>query len=213
MPFTLSRKLVARADLPPAEDAVAVAASFLGDAAAGWKRGPVYHGCVQSLTKTVDSELWAGRLSFHDEPYEFFAQGLRDNHLFHEQQFIAQIQSFTVGDTVQGWQDHEIHYNMSPVMTHRVFNEWVLAYEVPGKAEFYVISVPSDSPVPPRSIRGAYGAVERVRVLDDGRVEWFMVTSGAVNGLIPQFLQDRAVAKAIAEDVPSYIKFAKSYFK
>lgn len=58
-------------------------------------------------------------------------------------------------------------------------------------------------------VRGKYVSVERVRELHDGAaVEWRMATSSDAGGNIPRFVTNASLPKSIAEDVPSFLKWA-----
>lgn len=58
-------------------------------------------------------------------------------------------------------------------------------------------------------MRGRYVSVERVRELHDGAaVEWRMATSSDAGGNIPRFVTNASLPKSIAEDVPSFLKWA-----
>lgn len=58
-------------------------------------------------------------------------------------------------------------------------------------------------------VRGRYVSVELVRETDGGRaVEWRMATSSDAGGNIPRFVTNGSLSKSIAEDVPSFLKWA-----
>lgn len=50
-----------------------------------------------------------------------------------------------------------------------------------------------------KGVKGRYTSVERLRVLDDGKVEWLMATSSTPGGSIPQFVVESSMAGTISK--------------
>jgi Protein of unknown function (DUF3074) len=79
---------------------------------------------------------------------------------------------------------------------------------------FLVIQVPvthHDAPErPAQYIRGKYASIEAVSERSETVTEWRMVTQSSPEGSIPAFVTERAMPGKIAEDVPAYVKWAKS---
>lgn len=58
-------------------------------------------------------------------------------------------------------------------------------------------------------VRGKYVSVERVKELNDGAaVEWRTATSSDAGGNIPRFVTNASLPKSLAEDVPSFLRWA-----
>lgn len=81
-----------------------------------------------------------------------------------------------------------------------------------GGKEFVVISVPVRDwetglgrEGETQHVRGAYVAVERVRKLDTGEIEWVMATASDAKGSLPMWLQTKAVPGQIAKDVGLFL--------
>jgi len=50
-------------------------------------------------------------------------------------------------------------------------------------------------------VMGIYAAVESVRILDSGEIEWIMTTSSDAKGILPMWAQKLGVPGAIVKDV------------
>ena len=68
-----------------------------------------------------------------------------------------------------------------------------------------IVSIPVDlSPDPSlakleeKGVKARYVSVERIAELPDGKVEWRMATASRAEGLIPQFLTERAIPSSIS---------------
>ncbi|KAG8815872.1 hypothetical protein FRC17_000561 [Serendipita sp. 399] len=55
--------------------------------------------------------------------------------------------------------------------------------------------------------RGAYAAVEHVKELPDGGVNWRMITTSTPGGYIPQFIVEKQMPGKIKEDVAAFIEW------
>jgi len=56
-----------------------------------------------------------------------------------------------------------------------------------------------------KGVRGKYAAVERLKELEDGSVEWRVATTTTVGGFVPDWVTSKAVPAAIAEDVQQFL--------
>ncbi len=54
---------------------------------------------------------------------------------------------------------------------------------------------------------GAYTSVERVKVLDDGRIHWEMATASDAKGMLPMAIQKMGVPGAVVKDVGLFMKW------
>ena len=50
-----------------------------------------------------------------------------------------------------------------------------------------------------RGVKGRYVSVERIKEIEEGRVEWRMATSSTPGGNIPTFIAEASIAKSIAQ--------------
>ncbi|OJA08716.1 hypothetical protein AZE42_07093 [Rhizopogon vesiculosus] len=58
-----------------------------------------------------------------------------------------------------------------------------------------------------KGTKGRYVSVERLVELEDGKVEWQMVTSSTPGGSIPSFIAESSMAGQISVDVPHFLKW------
>jgi len=56
-------------------------------------------------------------------------------------------------------------------------------------------------------VKGRYAAVEWIRELGNGRMEWRMATTSEPGGMIPGFLAAGAIPKAISKDVKHFLEW------
>jgi len=54
-------------------------------------------------------------------------------------------------------------------------------------------------------VRAFYAAVERVKQLDSGKVEWRMATTSDSGGLVPKCIEQLALPKAVAAVSPFHL--------
>ncbi|KAK0633420.1 hypothetical protein B0T14DRAFT_506740 [Immersiella caudata] len=59
------------------------------------------------------------------------------------------------------------------------------------------------------SVIGSYVSAERIRKMEDsGEIEWIMTTASDAKGVLPMWVQNRAVPGQIAKDVPNFLTWA-----
>ncbi|KAK4449466.1 hypothetical protein QBC34DRAFT_438240 [Podospora aff. communis PSN243] len=58
------------------------------------------------------------------------------------------------------------------------------------------------------SVIGSYVSVERVRKTEEGKIEWIMATASDAKGVLPTWVQNRAVPGQISKDVPNFLAWA-----
>lgn len=113
----------------------------------------------------------------------------------------------------------ESRHILPPGMSDRVFAvaQMTAALRDPEEKEFVVVSIPvRDFAGDPEArfcsqsgvVVGSYAAVERMRRLPGGATEWVMATASEAGGLLPSWLQARAVPGQIAKDVPLFLAWA-----
>lgn len=117
----------------------------------------------------------------------------------------------------------EIRHKIAPagLLNDRVFGIIMLSALRKGADEFVVVSVsvsdlassPLGSLVKEKGIVfGAYTSVERVRRVDgtgDSKegIEWIMATASDAKGVLPVWVQAKAVTGLIAKDVPMFLRW------
>ncbi|EJD44162.1 hypothetical protein AURDEDRAFT_152230 [Auricularia subglabra TFB-10046 SS5] len=219
--------------IPPRETLLAAAEALLSSADA-WKKGKVF-GAVQSLTRPKHKDDPAGppfhaRLSTHTAEectFEEFWDGLGIGRAQNETEYISEIKEASL---VQQLNEHDAVYSMLYVfpapLQPRVFTVLQAVFRSADKDELVVVQLPVDVSGSDELkgtdhafrtdhghahvVRGRYASAERLRKLDDGRVEWLMATSSAAGGNIPQFVQDMSIPGQIAHDVPKFLAWIKT---
>ncbi|KAI2635469.1 hypothetical protein GGS21DRAFT_490126 [Xylaria nigripes] len=104
-----------------------------------------------------------------------------------------------------------------PVLKDRTFPVLQLSCAVKqgtGAPEFVVVSIPvpdfaaSDNARLCRE-KGAliafYVSIERIRKLEDGRIEWLLGTASDAAGFLPLWIQDKALSGIVWKDVPMFL--------
>ncbi|KAK9451011.1 uncharacterized protein V1518DRAFT_412320 [Limtongia smithiae] len=210
--------------LAPPATAIALARAIVSDLDDTWRKGKLFTPApgieVQTYARTLYSEKWFARRSIHrDVPYDWFKAGLCDNHCDNEVEYIETFESFTEfkplsADGPAGlWRGILPIYKMPFPLKKRELPTWVLATQPdPHVNEFFVISVPAKQPAKPEYVQGGYSSVEFVSELPDGSVQWTVALVSDGGGSIPKWIQDFSVPAIIAEDVPSFINWAKKKY-
>ncbi|KAH6674028.1 hypothetical protein F5X68DRAFT_278525 [Plectosphaerella plurivora] len=109
----------------------------------------------------------------------------------------------------------EVRHKIAPagLLNDRVFGVLMLSAALKGADEFVVLSVSiNDLATSPLgslakekgAVFGAYTSVERVRKVGDG-IEWIMATASDAKGVLPVWVQAKAVTGLIAKDVPMFL--------
>ncbi|KAG8844947.1 hypothetical protein FRB96_002782 [Tulasnella sp. 330] len=191
---------------------------------------------VRTFSKKVgvSGETWFMRVSEHDAQdgsFDEFWGGIGVDHAVHESQYIPEIVNASMLKTVEPevsevW---SLHYNFGALLSPRTFTVLLItnppSYSVSTPLrEGLVVSIPFDtsSDKDLRKLegqwgengkgggvgtKGRYAAVEWIRELADGKIEWRMATTSEPGGLIPGFLAAGAVPKAISKDVKHFLEW------
>ncbi|KAG9056430.1 hypothetical protein FS842_010701 [Serendipita sp. 407] len=196
-----------------------------------WPAGRTYkeehHGSTFEVStfsrqkQAGDGAMWHGRASDHSKEstggWDSFWQGIGVNHTAHEQEYFVeldQVKKLKVLNT-----DQEIwttHYALRAPAGDRIFTVLVTTHVVThpenGLRTGYVMTVPIDvsSEVELvqqefRGTRGSYAAIEHVKELPDGGVNWRMITTSTPGGYIPQFIVEKQMPGKIKEDVAAFM--------
>ncbi|KAJ9157897.1 DUF3074 domain-containing protein [Pleurostoma richardsiae] len=126
----------------------------------------------------------------------------------------------------------EMKHRIPSPLGNRVFPVMQMACSAVPKAEggrglqateeFLVVSVPVvDFASAPQALMskekavvvGSYVSVERVRKLPSGEIEWIMATASDAKGILPMWVQTRAVPGQIAKDVPLFLRWLQEHRK
>ncbi|TDZ73098.1 hypothetical protein CTRI78_v001262 [Colletotrichum trifolii] len=117
------------------------------------------------------------------------------------------------------WEDFrvgvsEIKHKLAVPLNNRVFPELILSAKAKDVDEFIVVSIPvSDLATSDYGglvkekgvVVAAYVSVERVRRLPTGAIEWIMATASDAKGVLPAWLQAKAVIGVVAKDVALFL--------
>ncbi|KAK9461445.1 uncharacterized protein V1516DRAFT_374371 [Lipomyces oligophaga] len=213
--FSYDQRPKARKTLVPPATAVSMARALVAEMDQTWTRGPAYNAennRVQTYTRFLYGEKWFARLSVHDEPWEWFDYGLLRDHTENECDYISSLESFTEFYPTDdlGWRGVHLIFKFIFPLSRRDIAEYILAVQPdPAVREFFVLSVPADEPVTPGHVKGQYSSIERVVQLDNGQIQWTMATVGGGGGPIPKPIQDIFFPRIIANNVPSFLSWAR----
>lgn len=113
----------------------------------------------------------------------------------------------------------EMRHNVGKPLQDRTFVVLQMVAAVVGKQEFIVVSIPipdfgqahmSKLAKEENALIAVYVSVERVRKMDDGRIEWLMATASDAGGILPMWVQNIAMPGVIWKDVPLFLKWIAS---
>ncbi|KAK2065121.1 hypothetical protein LY76DRAFT_586659 [Colletotrichum caudatum] len=162
--------------------------------------------------------------------WEEFIKCFKDDHVEAEKAFTPNVMEarealawdcngVVVNEGGLSWDDFklsvsEIKHKLVMPLRNRVFPELILSAKARGADEFLVVSIPvqdlagSDhgQMVKDKSVVvGAYVSVERVRRLPTGAIEWIMATASDAKGVLPAWIQAKAVLGVVAKDVALFL--------
>ncbi|KAH9857137.1 hypothetical protein C2E23DRAFT_865738 [Lenzites betulinus] len=207
----------------PSEEEIIKAGKELLESTSSWKQGKVYqHNTVKTFSRSKgpkDGAAWFGRLSEHtseEATFEEFWSKLGEDKAENEMQYIPEIKKVTLIKRISPTQSiWTLFYHFPPPVSPRVFTvvqtTW-LSTDSPKMG--MIVSLPVDvsdnaeyAKMEEKGVKGRYTSVERLRVLDDGKVEWLMATSSTPGGSIPQFVVESSMAGTISKDVHHFLKW------
>ncbi|CAG7853725.1 SubName: Full=Uncharacterized protein {ECO:0000313/EMBL:CCA69998.1} [Serendipita indica DSM 11827] len=153
-----------------------------------------------------DGAMWHGRVSEHSEEttggWEAVWQGIGVNHTLHEKEYYHELEK---AELVKAFNEHQeiwtVYYHLRPPASNRVFTELITTHvstdEATGLRTGYVMSIPVDISSDPElrqkefsGTKGAYSAIERVKELPDGGVNWRYTFSSTRDPHIDAFKDD-----------------------
>ncbi|KAL0946697.1 hypothetical protein HGRIS_012884 [Hohenbuehelia grisea] len=225
MPLSLTITPLRPGDIPSEEEILSAAQALL-DSTSEWKEGKAHHG-VRTLwhaKRAEDGAPWHCRVSEHtteDATFDAFWAKLGTDKAKNEKEFIPDIKKVTLVKQISPSQSiWTVYYTFPPPVSPRVFTVLQvtkLSDSLPRTGT--IVSIPIDLSSPEdtelakleeKGVKGRYVSVERIRELEDGKVEWRMATSSTPGGSIPTFIVERTMAGKIAEDVPNFLKWLHS---
>ncbi|TQN73071.1 hypothetical protein CSHISOI_02412 [Colletotrichum shisoi] len=162
--------------------------------------------------------------------WEEFVKCFKDDHVEAEKAFTPNVmetrealmwdcQGVVVEEAGLLWEDFkvgvsEIKHKLGMPLKNRVFPELIVSAKARGVDEFVVVSMPvtdlaesdhgqlvKDKGV----VVGAYVSVERVRRLPTGAIEWIMATASDAKGMLPVWIQAKAVLGVVSKDVALFL--------
>ncbi|EFZ00273.1 DUF3074 domain protein [Metarhizium robertsii] len=188
------------------------------------------HKINNTEERDLQPEVWALRRSVHQNTaatgtanWSEWVRCFKDNHAKAEKDFTPtvlntclmkkwkckdikiQLAGRTWVDWSMKWEEsvHKLPFPLSK----RVFPVLQVTAMTHNKQEFMVVQIAvKDHDATPRNgaVLGAYTSVERFRQTDGG-VEWIMGTVSDARGLLPRWIQKRAVPAQIAKDVDMFL--------
>jgi len=209
--------------IPSFENCLAAARQIIADSAT-WTPGKTFNdGAVRTYSKKISSgPNWYMRLSRHgpeDGTFSDFWSVLGSHHSENEALYIPEITKATMLQTIEPgvMEVWSLHYGLTAPFSPRTFTVLIITHlEAVSPRQGWVISIPFDTrsdealmSLEEKGVRGRYAAVERIRELEDGQVEWRVATTTTVGGYVPDWFTGRAVPAAIAEDVLQFVEWLR----
>ncbi|KIM20131.1 hypothetical protein M408DRAFT_148686 [Serendipita vermifera MAFF 305830] len=174
-----------------------------------------------------DGAMWHGRVSDHPKDaiggFEAFWNGIGVNHTANEKEYYDELDQCKllkkISDKQEIW---AANYALRPPASNRLFSTLITTHvetdPETGLRTGYVLSTPVNVSSDPEiakeeynATKGAFSAVERVKEMPDGSINWRMITTSTPGGYIPQFVVDRSLPAKIAEDVPAFLKWLSEH--
>lgn len=205
------------ADLPSPETVIPQALDFMTRVTTEWKEGKTYKtdaGPVRTFHNKNGNDYWMARYSAHtDVTYEEFRSGIFENHTKNELGYIELLDSYRPagGDVPEPWQHFIVHYKFPRLFSDREMAIYISCFEPEAvKKQFLVVTLPSAAATDPNFQRAIYCSLELVTYDESTQsVQWLVAQTSDSRGSIPRWIQEQSVAGMVAQDVPSFIKWAK----
>ncbi|KAF9448018.1 hypothetical protein P691DRAFT_792951 [Macrolepiota fuliginosa MF-IS2] len=208
----------------PSEESIIAAGRELIESTESWKEGKTHFTKVKTLSRPggpPDNDNWHCRVSEHtpeEVTFDVLWDKMAKDKALNEKEFIPAIDKVTqvqeLSPTAQIW---TIHYKFPLMVSDRVFTVLQVVHKEDSELPSgLIVSIPIDlsgdvelQKLEEEGVRGYYVSVERVKQLENGNVEWRMATSSDTGGLIPKFIADLQMPKAISEDVPHFLHWVE----
>ncbi|KAJ3951602.1 hypothetical protein N0V92_011987 [Colletotrichum tropicale] len=162
--------------------------------------------------------------------WEEFVKCFKDDHVEAEKAFTPNVMEarealawdcagVAVEEGGSTWDDFrvgvfEIKHKLGMPLKNRVFPELIITAKAREADEFIVVSIPMADldkadygglVKEKGTVMAAYVSVERVRKTPTGAIEWIMATASDAKGVLPAWIQARAVLGVVAKDVALFL--------
>ncbi|KAL7267682.1 hypothetical protein RUND412_009718 [Rhizina undulata] len=155
-------------------------------------------GTTKLYSSKYEGETWLSRVVRTELPYEAIRHFLTDERVSIEtaltgskDDWCEKVKEEDIGGV---WIVQDIRKNVTITgFSPRVFLQTIIHGDRPkspaGKRCFMVVAVPTEGEVLKGEVRGWYTAVEYVRELEEGGVEYLMALTSNAGGSIPRWVQ------------------------
>jgi len=223
--FYLSITPVKISEIPPEETIIKLGNELI-ESTSSWKQGKSFQ---KNTVKTSshpkgpkDGAPWHCRVSEHaaeDATFDEFWSKLGQNKAENEIQYIPEIKKVKLikqlSPTSSVW---SLYYNFPPPVSPRVFTVAQITHlEETSPRTGLIVSIPVDlsddaelAKLEEKGVKGRYVSVERLKELDNGKVEWRMATSSTPGGNIPKFIAESSMGSTISRDVTHFLHWLHS---
>ncbi|CAI5760759.1 unnamed protein product [Candida verbasci] len=173
------------------------------------------------LKTTFNDDFWCGRISPHLSSE--YSNKLKEliigqpiigkTHSDYESDYMNEVKSIKV-ENLQSY-DFGYSYQLKAIydlgfpLKHRVFHVLIHIWNFGNYG--IVTSLPISGNNDEGNVIAKYISVEKVKINDDGSIEWIMATSSNPSGWIPQFITRAGMPGAIQKDVPSLLKYIDAH--
>ncbi|KAF7778530.1 hypothetical protein Agabi119p4_2875 [Agaricus bisporus var. burnettii] len=202
----------------PSEESIIAAGRELIESTDSWQlKKTINNVKVVHKPATSTDGSWFCRISEHspeEVTYDQLWDKMARNKAQNEKDFIPELVKIKklqeISPAAQIW---NLYYKIPFPLSNRTFT----ALQVVDESASLIVSIPIDLSAhrelqkgEEAGVRALYVAVERIKQLDNGKVEWRMACSSVSDGWVPKFIEDLVMPKAIAADVPRFLKWFKS---
>ncbi|KAL6941857.1 hypothetical protein ACO0QE_003016 [Hanseniaspora vineae] len=157
------------------------------------------------------------KLSYRCTNEKNYFHAIESVSVLHDNVFPESAGGGNVASPPGGWVEIEAVYKFSPVLKKRVFNEWVYVvkpFEVSGDSSTevsYVLSIRSDHNKGGNragQVPAYYISIEKLQYnYTTKQFTWLMCTASDCKGIVPQFVQNMMINKAVVHDVPLFFSY------
>ncbi|OCH93405.1 hypothetical protein OBBRIDRAFT_790279 [Obba rivulosa] len=218
--FYLSITPVKSSEIPPEETIIKLGHELI-ESTTSWKQGKSFQkNTVKTSSRPKgpsDGAPWHCRVSEHtaeDATFDEFWSKLGHNKAENEMQYIPEIKKVKLvkqlSPTSSIW---TLYYTFPPPVSPRIFTVVQVTHlEETSPKTGIIVSIPVDlsddaelAKLEEKGVRGRYVSVERLKELDNGKVEWRMATSSTPGGSIPKFIAEGSMDSTISKDVTHFL--------
>ncbi len=193
---------------------------------------------LTSMTTSSDITTIDGNNKLITNPESEWILTNRLKHQIHEATYVDVLNVWKPIDLPndeqikEGWVGNTLEYELGYPFTTRVFNQFY--YLAPPKfhhlnnttntntnttdiendiSEYsFVVSIVGDYFKPnPKHTRAEYSSIERIRKLNNGKIEWIVATCSEPHVTCPKWLQHKVTVRSLAANIPQYFKWVASH--